>query len=315
MKKTLSLALFSGVVFSLSVSSLAGSGMQQLTDSQLSGKTGQDGISVGIKGDGTIGIKHLRYIDGDGFTTNGFTNKAGVSVNFSDDIRMCDGSDAASATCTLATDPITIHVDTDGGNGSTATSNSAFINVNITAPIKALYVPIDSVSLITGTNNGGNWTGGQDRKILEFKNAAGTGSGGIAIDMANALEANIQLGEQPQGAMMLLSENTLNIDFGTLNFLSYAPTTSGGNSQLSTKVKVQGLSHNVVAVDIDKIDGISTKFTGETTIGAVTINDTVFGTKNQQATTTFDNLQNASIGNISVNTIKMQNLKVNVRGL
>lgn len=308
MKKTLCTVLFLSSAIAAPAFAL-----EVLNDSQLSKKTGQDGMSVSIKGDGLTGVDHIRYIDGDGFTSGSIdqSNQAGISANFvsssgqTRQIRAC--ATTASSSCSLSTDPLLIEIDTDGGS-----SSNAFLNVAVKGVAKAFYVPITSLGLVSGTNNKGTWT--NNKNIVEFKDSAGN-EGGIAVNMTNALSANIQLGAQPQGHMVLISGNELDIDFGTLNILSYDASGNTANSKISTKLKIDKLKFNGIGIDIDGDEGIVTNFTGDTTIKKISVNDTVFGKSGVASTTTFNGLNNASIGNISMSDVTIKNLSVSIKGL
>lgn len=305
MKNTLYLALFCSVLISSPLHAL-----EPLNDEQLSKKTGQDGLSVSIKNnDGLTDIKSVRIIDGDGFVAGSIdqSQQAGISTNFSSAVRACT---TASSTCIPVTDPLSIDIDTDGNGGN------AFVNVSIKGAATAFYVPLSSISLVSGTNTKGLWS--NNVTIVELKDDDGN-DGGIAINLAEnkPLVANIQLGSQPQGAMVLVGANVLDIDFGTLNILSYG-TNSDDNSQMSTKLSVTDFSFSGIAVDIDGQDGVVMKMPGDTTIGSVNIRGTSFGDVSEDQTvnpTVFNGLKNAPIGNISMTGMTIKNLQVNVKGL
>lgn len=303
MKKTLPLALlFCGF---LSTPSFA---LESLSDTQLSKSTGQDGITVKISGDGVTGLDHLRVIDGDGYQSGTInqSNQAGLSLDFHSPVRACVTT--ASATCTLSTDPLVLEIDTDAGN------TGAFVNVRITGSAQAFYVPISSISLVGGTNTKGSWS--TEKAIIELKDDAGN-PGGIAINMDNALSANLQLGAQPQGRMAIINANNIDINMGTLNILSYGATTAE-NSQLSTKVSISDMAFNGIGIDIDANNGVVAEFAGNTTIGSVNVENTSFGDVSSTQTVNtdvFNGLNNASIGNISMTNISIKNLNVSVKGL
>lgn len=291
--------------------------LEALNDAQLSQQTGQDGLSVSIKGDGLIGLKSLRVIDSDGFEytkANGdlvnMKNAAGLSVNMNQKIRLC--TDTASASCTASTEASTLKIDTDGG----ITASDSVVNVKFSSAAKSFYIPVNTLSLVGGqdTVKNGNAKWDTDVDIVKF-------SDGVKVDLDTPITANIQMGKQHQGNMVLISGNKAKlIDLGKLNILSYntaTPTTVASNSQIQTKVKITNFDFsNGIAVDIDKNQGIVTSF-NDVSIDSIDVSDTMFGSTitGTLDNNTFDGLQNASIGNISMKNVAIKNLKVKINGL
>lgn len=325
--------------------------LESLSDAALSQKTGQDGMTVTINHGGTIGVDNIRLIDGDGIADdvnrsfNGLNHAAGMSLNntANADMRFCTDN---VTTCTTSNQVTTITIDTDGGAGA----NGAFLNANISTGIKAIIVPLNTISLVGGqtfdaTTGHAAWA--KDLDIISFKAdaadvAAGSDTDGIYLNFNNApLDANIQLGTQPQGHMLLMSGvSDLDINIGKMTLFSYGdgddkvdtnPITNGNEtSQMTTKVYVDNVSYGGVYADIDGTDGLVLGMPGKTTIGKISVSNTVFGTEGStydildaQGNPIIDpttnaklqSLPNASIGNLTIDTVKIQNLKIGVTGM
>lgn len=318
-KSTLTLAVLAACMVSSAFA------LEKLSDEKLAKATGQDGITITYQGGGTLGIDKIRLIDKDGLLNADGTavnlasqsyDKAGgveLALDAAQKIRFCAGN-VSSDNCTLSTTPTVITVDTDGGG----TGNNAFVNVGIKMGAKSIYVPKTDINLVGYGSAGAGFKKVPTKtvKIATLKN-------GIKIHSNNQLNANLQLGNQPQGAMMLIAPNPAGFDVDLGEVILHS---GGTNSKISTNVYIKGISKELThaggtkttptgtAINIDGTDGIvMTK--GVATVEKITINDTVLGGVNAVNADHFNNLPNAAIGNISLENIKINNLKVGVKGM
>lgn len=327
-KNTLTLAVLAACAVSPAFA------LEKLSDEKLAKATGQDGITITYQGGGTLGIDKIRLIDKDGLLNADGTavnlasqdyNKAGgVELDLTGNVQFCSNDTSSGGACTLSTAPTVITVDTDGGG----TSNSAFVNVGVQMGAKSIHAPKTDINLVGYGSAGAGF-----KKVPTQTVKIATLEDGVKIHSDNQLNANLQLGSQPQGAMMLIAPNPkgFDVDLGNITLYSYNKTPNV-DSKISTNVYIQGISKELTnadgtkttptgtAINIDGTDGIvMTK--GVATVQKVDIKNTVLGklgaatTTNVKADQHFNNLPNAAIGNISLENIKINNLKVGVKGM
>lgn len=182
------------------VSAIAISGnamaMQALDDSALSSTTGQDGITVKINSPG-ITIDKLLVHDNDGIgAAGGFGVAAGANTAGA---IIVNGITIAPQTAgeTLAT----INIDTDGG--SAADGSGAFLNLGV--HLAATNIGVGSIKV--GKSNAlptFSATSGARRGVVNTAATEVSVLDGVNLAMG-ATDLNIQLGSQPQGAMIKLS--------------------------------------------------------------------------------------------------------------
>jgi hypothetical protein len=202
MKMFTKLALVSSMA--ISANAMA---MQSMDDAALSAATGQDGINIGI-GISRIDIEKVLIHDNDGL--GGAAANAGAIVikgngqgtaatnpNFANGIVITAPMDA-TGTAVDNTRALTSHnladltIDTDAGTGT----NGAFLNV--AAAVSGLDIYIGEIGVSASNAAGSTVRRGNDatnyNKILS----------GLTIK-TGVMNANIQLGAAPQGAMIVLN--------------------------------------------------------------------------------------------------------------
>ena len=201
MKMFTKLALVSSMA--ISANAMA---MQSMDDAALSAATGQDGINIGI-GISRIDIEKVLIHDNDGFTnaTLGGTSTAGAIVIKSNGVGattahgvvitapMNAAGTAVDNTRALASHNLAdLTIDTDAGTGT----NGAFLNV--AAAVSGLDIYIGEIGVSASNAAGSTVRRGNDatnyNKILS----------GLTIK-TGVMNANIQLGAAPQGAMIVLN--------------------------------------------------------------------------------------------------------------
>ncbi|NLN58164.1 MAG: pilus assembly protein FilA [Gammaproteobacteria bacterium] len=210
MKKFTKLALVSSIA--LTTNAMA---MQAMDDTALSATTGQDGLSIGI-GISKIEIEKLFIHDNDGLAAKGVagdlgfggdgaagaivikangkgktaTNGVVIEANMSD---LSDPTKYLLATHNLAD----LVIDTDAGVGG---SNSAFINV--AAQVSGLEINIGEIGVTASGKQGVDNNAGSIRRGGVDTNYNAILSG-LTL-RTGKMDANIQLGAAPQGAMIKL---------------------------------------------------------------------------------------------------------------
>lgn len=166
--------------------------MEALDEEAMAATTGQDGISIGIQTTAPITMNQIIH-DGDGYNAGdaGAIVITGMSV------------DASAA-------PINIVIDADGGGAS-----GSFLNINIATG--ALSINTGDIS-VAESNGVGVAVTDQSAVLLS--------SSTIAVD---SVELNIQLGAEPQGAMIRM-QNTVVGGGLTISNFSLNDTSVGGGS-------------------------------------------------------------------------------------
>jgi len=200
MKMFTKLALVSSMA--ISANAMA---MQSMDDAALSAATGQDGINIGI-GISRIDIEKVLIHDNNGLTnaTLGGTSTAGAIVIKSNGVGATTAHGVVitapmlNATTVDNTRALASHnladltIDTDAGTGT----NGAFLNV--AAAVSGLDIYIGEIGVSASNAAGSTVRRGNDatnyNKILS----------GLTIK-TGVMNANIQLGAAPQGAMIVLN--------------------------------------------------------------------------------------------------------------
>lgn len=234
------------------VSAIAVSGqamaLQAMDDASLSDATGQDGIDLTISTSG-ISIGKLLVHDNDGLdsgvATNGGTNLGGtgtagdyttgaagaIVVN-----GVTVGVSATQANAAFGGALAKISIDTDSGAGGTATGNP-FLNINVKT--NGIDVGVGSIAVAASndvsTMVGARRGAGAETTIISGLNLT-----------VGASELNVQLGAQPQGAM-IIAQGVIQggITISSLNLIDAATTGAIGIQGL----KVTSANSANLAVD------------------------------------------------------------------
>lgn len=245
MKKFTQLALVSSLA--ISANTMA---MQAMDDASLSASTGQDGINIGI-GISKIEIEKLLIHDNDGLTSTalGGTSTAGAIVikgtgvagTANEKNGIVIGANTASllASHNLAD----LQIDSDAG---TSAKGGAFIN--IAAQVSGLDIHIGEIGVAA---SGDSTATGIRRGATENYNKILTG---LNIK-TGVMDANVQLGATPQGAMIKL--NTTMQGGLEISDLGIVDSSGGGQIWLG-KIQVADAS----GTDLSISNKISVKPTG-----------------------------------------------------
>lgn len=211
MKLFTKLALVSSIA--ISANTMA---MQAMDDASLSSTTGQDGINIGIKlAGGGITVGQVFVHDNGGLeVAKGGTGESGSIV-------IGNGGAVAGVKLTQTetnANLLDLVIDTDAGTSATG---GAFLNV--AASVGGLTAEIGSIGVAaSGTKNGVvRGVTGTTNEILT----------GLTLTLG-AIDANIQLGATPQGAMInLATEMTGGLKIANLG-IKDSSTSGGGTIKL-----------------------------------------------------------------------------------
>lgn len=235
--------------------------LESMDDEALSAATGQDGITLTVITDG-ISIDKLLIHDNDGLDSTvtaqggaslGGTGTAGDYTTGAAGAIVVNGVTVGVSGATGQAELATVTIDTDSGAGSAGTASNPFLNINMKN--NALDIGIGDISVAASNDVSG---------MVGARRGAGTETeiiSGLDITVG-ASEMNIQLGAQPQGAMIVanatiqggLTINSLNLidTQGTADVADDAAIAIGGmkitsennaNLNVNTEISVLPAAH------------------------------------------------------------------------
>lgn len=199
-----------------------GMAMEPMNDQAMSGVTGQDGINLSLESDISASVK---VHDTDGYTSATTPAPGAIVVSGFDLSRQNAG------------DSIDIGIDADGGGGS------AYMNIEVSMPATTITLGQVDVAASGRTSGGGSWT--TSGTVTDVMNL------GTMNLSANTL--NIQLGNEPQGAMIDLN-TTLTGGLSITGF-SINDSDSGGSMSTDLQVVDNGGTDLTVDTQIDIASG------------------------------------------------------------
>lgn len=311
-----------GLLASLLLPAFAVQAMEPLDEQQLAASTGQDGITLGIQlPNSTISFNQL------GLThvadrSNPASARASLVMapnNYSptQGIRFFTGA----GTPTLQ--PFTIKVDADANAGD------PLLNVNFALPTDLERIRINPFSVYIADGSGSIFssrlTNGAGSNTLRagVTETLRVGTNGIDIKFkaSDTVALNMQLGAEAQGHMFQFTGGSL------LQVVSNSPIevmslNNGGTAQTSLKLsldisatdQVTGFRLNGFYGDISA-SGLVIGKDGWTDKLDIRINNIIAGDIPAVSPTAFNGLANGSMGNIGLEGVRVENLKINVAGL
>ncbi|WP_180064748.1 DUF6160 family protein [Acinetobacter sp. YH12095] len=251
MKKFTKLALVSSIA--LTTNAMA---MQAMDDTALSATTGQDGLSIGI-GISKIEIEKLLIHDNDGLRVDATTpGKAGAIVikgngiagnaNEKHGIVIGANYDNKGAYLLTSRNLADLVIDTDAG--STA-AGGAFINV--AAQVSGLDIKIGEIGV--SASNAENTSTTSIRRGNDEKNYNAILSG-LTLKTGK-MDANIQLGAAPQGAMIKLDTTMVGgLEIKDLGILDNSTKAGTGDGTVGNRAAGQIYVDSIKLTDANSTD-------------------------------------------------------------
>lgn len=318
--------------------------MQPMDDQSLSATTGQDGLTIGVQAN--VQFNQIAIIDNDGlsyggYTAPSYTNRAGLVIagvagqSTAAPVKVSGLNGSAETILGLKA-----AIDTDAG---TASTGGAFANIALAFDSNITGLRISPFSIYTASPTSlSNMNGGTYTRNSIFSSGTLLKSdvkellrvGGIDIVFgSNKPSMNIQMGAAPQGRMVLFDGAIESIcGSGTgCNILLVSDYAAAGNSTTapvgaSFDFKLTGNNGNPFGLKgfyagiygsagaTDK-GGVVFGNTGTTDKFDLQLNNVLLGTSGSQKAGTFNNLPNASIGNIGMSGASVTNLKMKISGM
>lgn len=256
MKKFTKLALVSSIA--LTTNAMA---MQAMDDTALSATTGQDGLSIGI-GISKVEIEKLFIHDNDGLAAKGAagdlgfggTGKAGAIVikgNGQGDtatkgVVIGANYDNGGAYLLASRNLADLVIDTDAGTGT----NSAFINV--AAQVSGLDIKIGEIGV--SASNAMPAAGATSIRRGNDDTNYNAILSGLTLKTGK-MDANIQLGAAPQGAMIKLNTTMVGgLEIKDLGILDNSTKQGSGNGTVGNRAAGEIFIESIKLTDATKKD-------------------------------------------------------------
>ncbi|OFE43610.1 DUF6160 family protein [Acinetobacter towneri] len=256
MKKFTKLALVSSIA--LTTNAMA---MQVMDDTALSATTGQDGLSIGI-GISKIEIEKLLIHDNDGLAAKGAagdlgfggTSKAGAIVikgngegkTANHGVVIGANYDDAGAYLLDSRNLADLVIDTDAGTGA----NGAFINV--AAQVSGLDIQIGEIGV--SASNAKPVAGATSIRRGNDDSNYNAILSGLTLKTGK-MDANIQLGAAPQGAMIKLNTKMVGgLEIANLGILDNSTKQGTGDGTKGNRAAGQIFIESIKVTDATKKD-------------------------------------------------------------
>ena len=309
-----------GLLAVLVMPAFAVQAMEPLDEQQLAASTGQDGITIGIQLPSStisfdqIGLTHIAD------RSNPASSRASLVMaptNYANDqgIRFFTGA----GTPTLQ--PFTIKVDADSNAGDPT------LNVVFALPTDLERIRINPFSIYIADGSGSVFSSRRTNGVGSNTLRAGVtemlrvGANGIDIKFkaGDTVALNVQLGAEAQGHMFQFTGGSV------LSVASNAPielvskngaATSSLQFNLDIKATDQAVGFGLAGFYGDvSANGLVIGKDGLTDKLDIRINNIIAGDILAVPSTAFNGLPNGEMGNIGLEGVRVENLKVNVAGM
>lgn len=301
--------------------------IESMDDAALAEQTGQDGISIGLQfPNSTVSYDQVLITDTNGMT--GATSPASLVLapttrGTDQGVRLFKADGSATA------NPVLIKLDAD------ANGTKPVFNANITFPTDlkrinispfSLYIAPTTTGVFTATRASGT-TGTLQSNVSEILKVGGTGIDVILTDYNatfnpnNVLGVNVQLGNAPQGHMIMLTGGSIsqikNDTASPIQIMSKNTTTSSLKLNFNMTAFDTNTGFRLSGFYGDMNDaGFTFGKAGDTDKFNLVVSDVIAGCSTGcQDATVFNGLKNGSMGSIGLVGAKVSNLKVNIKGM
>ncbi|MFZ3194231.1 MAG: DUF6160 family protein [Moraxellaceae bacterium] len=313
-----------GLLAALVMPAFAVQAMEQLDDHQMAASTGQDGLTIGIQlPNSTISFNQIGLVSIDD-RSNPASSRASLVMaptNYAptQGIRFFNSATLETAT----TQPFTVKFDADANGGA------PMLNVRFALPTDlqririnpfSVYIADGSGSIFSSRLTNGVGTNTLRAGVTEMLRV-GTNGIDIRFKAGDTVALNVQLGAERQGHMFQFTGGSL------LQVVSNAPIevmslNNGGTTQSSLKLNLDiSASDQTTGFRLAGFygdiapSGIVIGKDGWTDKLDIRITNIVAGDLPAVSPTAFNGLNNGSMGNIGLEGLRMENLKINVSGM
>ena len=311
-----------GLLAALVMPAFAVQAMEQLDDHQMAASTGQDGITIGIQlPNSTISFSQIGLVNV-ADRSNPTSPRASLVMapnNYSptQGIRFFTGA----GTPTLQ--PFTIKVDADANAGD------PLLNVNFALPTDLERIRINPFSVYIANGSGSVFSSRRTNGVGSNTLRAGVtemlrvGTNGIDIKFkaSDTVALNMQLGAEAQGHMFQFASGTfLSFSNDPLYPIEVVSTNGAQKSSLKFNLDIRASNQTTGFAlagfygDVSA-NGLVIGKDGWTDKLDIRINNIIAGDIPAVSPTAFNGLANGSMGNIGLEGVRVENLKINVAGL
>lgn len=292
--------------------------MDRLDEQQLAESVGQDGITLKVLPastvgstvtPGKIGLGSMRWTDKDGISAaiNGVSYSqagglvAAMTTTAGSGLWLCTNT---AVSCSTSNQPLILTLDMDGAGNQ---PKQAYLLGRLTLPsdLKRIHLDLDKIGLRAGSS-------ATTTTLATFSNGVNIDFGGTGTPGLNfSFGGPTAKGADYDAMVNLVNFNLSSVDLGTV-----ALTSSGGQageSSLRFGAKITNLDLSGSNIDVSAAGLVFSK----ASLGKfnLEINNLEAGVLGNQATGTFDNLKNGSMGSIGVTGIQLTNPRFTIKGM
>lgn len=293
--------------------------MQPLDDQALSKTTGQDGINIGVQVN-NVQVSQVAIIDNNGLSSGtNYKNKSSLIM-----AGTTDSPVTVSIVGATTSPVINAAIDTDGNSGKPLANMNITLGQSVSG-IKvspfALYLA-DAATSPTATNQGSIFSGGALKSSVKKLLTVGSATNNFEIAFHNTSKpsVNIQLGNVPQGYMMMFSGAIQSVcGTGTgcpINIISDA-TSASFDFQVKATDATNGFRLNGFHAGVESGGLVFGNFSSTPTASDklnVSLTNMTLGTVGQSNAAVFNGMQNGSMGTFGAIGASVTNLKMTVKG-
>lgn len=324
MNKSIHLALWLGMALPVTQAW----SLQAMDEQSMAGTTGQDGISIGIQlPSSALAFSEAAIIDTNGISGSSTHTATASLVMAPTTYRTTEGVRFFNADTgtTLATQPILIDIDADGGAGG----SMPLLNVLVSLPSDLKRIRIDPFSIYAATGATSIFTAARANNTVGTLRPSGVtellrvGNNGLDVifKSGDPVKINFQLATEDQGRFFTITGGNFlqlkNDPANPIQLMSKNATVSSLKFNLSLAATNQTTGFSLVGFygDVTAANGFTFGKSGTTDKIDLVVSDVVAGTSGLSNAGSFAGLKNASIGSVGLIGATVSNLKVNVKGL
>lgn len=317
-----------GLLAALVMSAFTVQAMEQLDDQQMAASTGQDGLTIGIRlPSSTFSYSQIGIVNVTD-RSNPSSPRASLVMaptTYSPTQGVQFFRNTTNDTTTAGNpvlQPFTIKIDSDRN------AADPMLNVSVGLPTDLEQIRVNPFSVYIANGSGSIFTPtGRPVSGVSTLRAGVTemlrvGTVDLQFKAGDPVRFNIQLGAERQGHMLLFTGGSL------MQFLNNTPievVSTNGAQQSSLRLNLDirasdqtasSLGFRLAGFYADVSDkGIIIGKDGWTDKLDIKVNNIVAGTEGVSSATAFNGLKNGSMGNIGLEGLRVENLKVSVSGM
>ena len=290
--------------------------LEMLPDVELEKATGQDGLTVGLDlgVNGAITFDHVFIEDQDGIPHNDYNQSGGVAYvleNPNTGIQFWAGN-------SLIREPFSLVVDADGNAGNPLMNIGILFDPNLSR----IKLQQFSLALVRSAPSAPGTI-----HTISKRNLLTTGQDGVDIlfNTGNPLALNVQLGNSPQGALMMFTGGSIQRikTDQPIQIQSYAGCVSNAACSPSSSLKfgfdlkANNMNNGIRLAGIGfntTNNGLEIRKATPLDSFDLQLSNITMGAQNGVNGATFQGLPNAAIGTIGLENVRVSGLEMSIKG-